>query len=515
MSFADQSLITNPNNNYFSFQARKYNEGKVPNPSEIISGSSHIVVIDSRERDRNFFPNPSRYSLRFPDQFKNVTSVELKGTILPKTEYNVNTENNVIIYNVEDFITSIQIKDPGDGYVDGVYGFGAVPPNDTMVSITPPAITGGVNATITVTVVGGQITSIVLVNPGSGYLRGFYGGSIDYPDEGFYRNSGADFVNTIPFQQGANPKRRASVEINVGHELIAKLNVGQYDFAHPNDSEPGLCREITRALQESIDSAIADGIITPVVGGPQTGAQYFPYSVADSSDGSCFLFTPNPNASENTNVSIQRGSDDGTFDQSLFLELLWGKSSYQDSNSMTLLGYGSTHIKTLPDTPLDQTSGELGDLVNPWSSAPIESRNDYCLTDFPKYCILCFGGSESDSVDRIESTNKTLDKAFATLVFDANSPDVVFRAPSTTAPVAGEGTSDYSSLLFKPGTLKGIKGADFDAKILSFGPAPLAELKGISIRFKKFNGEPYDFHGKDHVLLFQINCNDINSGNRY
>lgn len=515
MSFADQSLITDPNSNYFSFQARKYNEGKIPDPSEIISGSSHIVVIDSRERDRNYFPNSAHYSLRLPQPFKNVTSVELKGTVLPKTEYNVNSENNRIVYNVEDFITSIQITDPGDGYVDGVYGFGAVPPNDTLVAITPPGITGGTTADITVTVADGLITSIVIVDPGEGYLRGFYGSSIDYAAEGYYRNAGASFVNLIPFEQAANPRRRAQVTVEVGHELVATLNEGQYDFANPNDLGPGLCREVTRALQASIDEAIADGIITPAAApAPQTGAQYFPYSVLDSSDGSCYLFTPNPNASENSNVAIQRGADDGTFEQNLFLELLWGKSSYQDSNSMTLLGYGSSVIPTLPDTPLDQTSGELGVLANPWVSAPIESRHNYCLMNFPKYCILSFGQSTSDSTDRIESTNETLDKAFATLVFDANTPDVIFRAP-TAAPVAGEGDSDYSTLLFKPGTLKGIKGADFDTKVLSFGPSPLAELKGISIRFQKFNGDPYDFKGQDHLLIFQINANDINSGNRW
>ena len=181
---------------------------------------------------------------------------------------------------------------------------------------------------------------------------------------------------------------------------------------------------------------------------------------------------------------------------------------------MTLLGYGSSVIPTLPDTPLDQTSGELGVTVASWFSAPIEGRHCYCLMDFPKYCILSFGQSSSDSTDRIQSTNETLDKAFATLVFDANLPDVVFREPAA-APVPGEGNSNYSTLLNKPGTLKGIKGADFDSKILSFGPSPLAELKGISIRFQKFNGDPYDFKGQDHMLIFQINANDINSGNRW
>ena len=516
--FQDQSLITNPSNNYFSFQARKYNEGKVPLASEIISGSSHIMIIDSRERNRQFFPNPSNYSIKFEHQFKNVTSVELKGKKKKKTEYNVNTQNNKIVFNVEDYLTSARIKNPGFGYVDGVYGFGAVPPNDTLTLVTGPAITGGTNALITVTVLNSKIDSVVIADPGSGYLRGTYGSSIDFPAEGFYSNSDASFINLIPIDLMVEPNILAEVVFEVGHELVATLNIGQYDFAHPNDSAPGLCREVTRALQEATDDAINNGTLVPPVGGPQTGAEYFPYSVADSNDGSCFLFTPNPNASENTNVAIQRGEDDGTYSQSLFLELLWGLSEYQDSVAMTLLGYGSESLESLPlYTPLDQTSGTTGALVGigNWVSTPIYSRFDYCLTDFPKYCILSFGASPSDSADRVESTNAVLDKAFAILVFDANAPDVVFREPSATAPVEGEGNSNWSTLLCKPGTLKGIKGADYDSKILNFGPAPLAELKGINIRFSKLNGDLYDFKGKDHTLIFEIGANDINSGNRH
>jgi hypothetical protein len=115
----------------------------------------------------------------------------------------------------------------------------------------------------------------------------------------------------------------------------------------------------------------------------------------------------------------------------------------------------------------------------------------------------------------VESTATTLDKAFATLVFDANGPDVVYREPEDTLPDPGTGPSNWGTLLLKPGTLKAIKGQDFDAKVLSFGPAPLAELAGLSICFRKYNGDLYDFHGRDHLLIFQLGCNDINTGNRW
>lgn len=518
MAFQDQSLTNaNPAENYHAFMSRKYGEGKNPDPSEIIYGSGHIVIIDSRERNREMFPNPSKYSIRFNRRYKNVTSVELKGSIIPKTEYNVHTQNNKIVFNVEDFITSATIKNPGFGYIDGVYGFGAVPPNDTFALVSSPAVAGGINALITVTVLNNQIVSVIITNPGSGYLRGSYGGAINLPNEGFYNNAEASFINLIPFDLMVEPHLRAEIVFEVGHELVAELNIGQYDFAHPNDSEPGLCREVTRALQQAVDDAISDGILTPVVGGAQTGLEYFPYSIANSSDGSCYLFTPNPNASENTNVAIQRGdptAGGGGYTQSLFFELLWGVSNQKNSLAMTLLGYGSRSLDGLPYyTPLDQTTGTTGALVV-WTETPIRSNFDYSLTDFPKYCILSFGKGTLDNVDRIESTNPELDKAFAILVFDANAPDVVFREPTGT-PVDGEGNSNWNTLLYKPGTLKGIKGADYDQKILSYGPAPKNNyMSSISIEFNKLNGELYDFKGKDHTLIFEIRADDINSGNR-
>lgn len=502
----NQGLITNPDSNYFSFQARKYNEGKVPLPSEIISGSTHICVVDSRERNLTLFPNPATYSIAFPDAFKNVTSIELKGSIMPKTETNVNTENNKISYNVEDFVTEVKVLNRGQGYVDGVYTTG-------VFDVTGPGIVGGTTAIVTVTVLNGQIVPPVIINnPGSGYLRGSYGSSIQYPAEGFYRNSGASIVNRIPTVAGATVVY-AEFQVEVGHEIVAKLIPGQYDFAHPNDSQNGLCREVTRALQESMQEAIDDGIVVPIVGGPQTGAEYFPYSVADTDDGSCFLYTPNPNSSENSNVSIQRGSDDGTYTQYPFLELLFA-SGTTESSSYSVLGYGSEYIETLGNVPLDQTNGVISFVGGIWSSIPVSGRHPYNLSCFPKYCIVSFGTSQTGSTDRIESTNETLDKAFATLIFDGNPQDIIWRAPSDN-PVAGEGNSSFSTLLNKPGTLKGIKGHDFDNKVLRFGPAPLSELRYMTIRLQKFNGELYDFKGQEHLLIFEIGANDINSGNRW
>ena len=506
MAFEGTGLIDSgpPESNYFSFLARKTNEGKIPSPSEMITGSSHTIVVDSRERDMKLFPNPAQYAIKFSDTYKNVTSVELKGSLIPKTEYNVNTGNMFIPFNITDSVTGATVSDRGYGYADGAYTF----------PTTSPAILGGTHAEVQVIVVNSRIESVTVTEPGTGYLRGFYGGG-GSASQGFYSNSnGAEFNERALPRTGTRDFRIAKVQLSVGHVLVAQLTPGQYDFVHPNDSKPGLCREVTRSLQEATDNAIAQGIIVPSVGGPQTGPEYFPYSTNDGDNGSCYLTTTNPNASPNVQVCVQRGQN---LTQSPFMELLWSDEEWSDTSAMTLLGYGSSILSARTRamsevTPLDQTNGtKSGDA---WSVSPIVGRNNYDITNAPVYTVLSFSNYATD-VDRIESTNPVLDKAFATLVFDANSPDVVFRSPTDPAPAPGKGPSDWSSLLTKPGVLKAIKGPDFDSKIIQYGPAPLSELSGVKICFRKYNGDLIDFHGRDHLLIFEIGAHDINSGNKW
>lgn len=517
MAFQGSGLLSNPNSNYFSFTARKPNEGKIPNPSEMITGSSHTYIIDSRERNLVNFPNPALYSIKFNDKFKNVTSIELKGSLIPKTEHNVNTGNMFIPYNIKDYLTKATIKNRGYGYLDGIYGFGGPPANQLMATVSPPAITGGTQATITVTVENNIISSVIINNRGSGYLAGNYG-PLEDPTKGFYRDCLATANLSIPVDSNFRSTfQRGQIDLQVGTILLAVLRPGQYDFASPTDGSPGLCREVTLAFQTSINRAIANGVVIPDVGGPQNGAEYFPFEDTDPDDGSCYLITVNENASPNANVCIQRGKGDGSYTQSPFLELIWSYEDTADSSAIRLLGYGSKiqsekFSSIAPNPPVDQTNNTLSTTI--WDKYPIIGRNDYDLTDSPLYCILSFSHC-SQVGDRIESTNPTLDKAFATLVFDANTSNVVFREPEATLPPPGTGPSNWNTLLSKPGMLKAIKGQDFDPKILSFGPAPIAELNGLTLCFRKLNGDLIDFQGKDHMLIFSINAEDINSGNKW
>ena len=67
-----------------------------------------------------------------------------------------------------------------------------------------------------------------------------------------------------------------------------------------------------------------------------------------------------------------------------------------------------------------------------------------------------------------------------------------------------------------------MKGADFDRKIVEF-PQPVAQIFDLNVRFTKFtklgsqglDDELYDFHGKEHLLLFEITCADPKTGRRF
>ncbi len=71
-----------------------------------------------------------------------------------------------------------------------------------------------------------------------------------------------------------------------------------------------------------------------------------------------------------------------------------------------------------------------------------------------------------------------------------------------------------------PGPVKAMKGADFDRKFIQFSP-PLATLAFLEIKFLKFGKTAenedilYDFHGREHLLIFEFTCSDNASGLKY
>lgn len=56
----------------------------------------HTIIVDSRERDYLVYKNPNNYLLNLSQTYRNVEKIELIAVMLPKTEYNVNSNNNKV-----------------------------------------------------------------------------------------------------------------------------------------------------------------------------------------------------------------------------------------------------------------------------------------------------------------------------------------------------------------------------------------------------------------------------------
>lgn len=95
-------------------------ENELPKKSKIIS--KHSVVIDSRQRNYNLYPNPNNYFIELFESHRNVERLELIAAVFPKTEYNVMSENNLLIVTVNGVKKELYLT-PGQYLIgSNVYG---------------------------------------------------------------------------------------------------------------------------------------------------------------------------------------------------------------------------------------------------------------------------------------------------------------------------------------------------------------------------------------------------------
>ena len=73
----------------------------------------YTLIIDSRDRDINFFPTPSQYEINLDDPIEDVCNAEIIVTDVPLSSYIVNINNNVFTVNFNNNETVISI-DPGN-----------------------------------------------------------------------------------------------------------------------------------------------------------------------------------------------------------------------------------------------------------------------------------------------------------------------------------------------------------------------------------------------------------------
>ena len=73
-------------------------EAGVPEKKKVIS--KHNIIIDSRGRNYEIYPTPNKYLIELMEPHRNVERIELVAAVIPKTEYNVSSENNLLIVTI-------------------------------------------------------------------------------------------------------------------------------------------------------------------------------------------------------------------------------------------------------------------------------------------------------------------------------------------------------------------------------------------------------------------------------
>ena len=128
----------------------------------------HIFAVDSRQRDFTKYPNANEYSIPVPERYRNVTGIELKGAILPRTEYNVNSCNKYIDMNVGDFISDVLIEGTNEVYFFNNINQKIMAPSNTYTfkifdnqAVSPARIKAAVKD--------GKITSIIIEKAGANF----------------------------------------------------------------------------------------------------------------------------------------------------------------------------------------------------------------------------------------------------------------------------------------------------------------------------------------------------------
>ncbi len=448
-------------------------------PWESVASVSKSIVIDSRQRNCTRYKSPSFYTLELENTFKNVTSVELKGAIFPKSSYNIHSSNNKIDFVIGDYITGFLIIDKGAGYI--------APP--TIQISAPPGF--GTTATATVIIDAyGSISNIILGIAGSGYVP-----------------SKPPFViiSQPTNLKQAIPPRIVAV---VGNHYTAMLRVGEYDIGgNPAPPTTTLPNNLLLEIQNSMNYAVNGGVYNPVSTSPFAVRLVSQYPVLNATVGSP--------ESYDTNACLFNRIQVINVNSSIW-EILWCSGPNKITSSASVMGFNT--VDTGIGTPITAVLAPGGTLIP--AGTAIRGMFDYNLKNDPDYVIMTLNVN-NHRMDRLKSPDDGLDDTFAVLFFDNNNPETLHElsaaAPAGTIVSIGgvqylSGPTGKSIFWRDAGGVKPIKGYDFDSKKLTFA-SPII-VTNITVQFTKFGykhgGAPYFYNmeGREHTLLFEFTAND-------
>lgn len=456
---------------------------KVTQPWEEVYTVSKSIVIDSRQRDCKRFKNPSFYTIDLQNEFKNISSVELKGVIFPKSNYNIHSSNNNIDFAIGDFLSGFRILNGGAGYTSA-----------PIIEIAPPP-DAGTTATATAYINKGSIVNIAITYAGSGYI----------PSNPPY------ILITAP--QNKNQSVIPSIKAIIGNHYTAKLRVGEYDIGGnpipPAVLPSGLLLEIQNAMNYAVNGSSYD----PASTNPFAVRLTNQYPVIGAVAGTPDAF--------DTNACLFNRIQINNVNSSVW-QFLWCTGPNHMISCASVFGFNTVDSDVGVYVP-DVSTGS--GVIIPAGTA-IRGTFDYNLKNDPDYVIMSIALNDKN-MDRMKSPNDGLNDTFAILFFDNNNPDTLHdlsAAPTGTIETVGgvrylAGPTGKGIFYRDAGATKPIKGQDYDTKRLSFKP-PMGIVSNMTIRFTKFgygsggSSISYNMEGREHVLLFEFTASDQKSRQR-
>jgi hypothetical protein len=386
--------VSTLNQDYYKIPLENIDLAKIekaePTKTKVVS--KHTIIVDSRQRDYSIYPSGNNYLINLMEPHRNVERIELIAAMMPKTEYNINSENNLLIVNI------------GGTVVNGV-------------------IVGGVTKKL-------------------------------YLTEGQYP-IGTNLIGSTYIPNGTTALTGIMAELKsiLNSYYLPAISVNFNVFISSTPGNVGGTGNYASILNRIVITNTTDNFIIDF-----------------------------------TNTLYNSGSP--------FRVLGFNKQIY-DSSLLNQI-YATDNLGTC--IPVTLQTGIPFTISIP----SLVGIYDYDLNDDPKYIImqLDFGNK---SAERVESVDIATNQKFAVIIYDANEPDNILSAYSTTGSI----TFDTK----RPGKLKALKGSDFDKKIINFDP-PIT-LENFKISFYKYDNTFYQFHNREHLLTFELDIADYDPKYRY
>lgn len=576
----------------------------------------HIYAVDSRQRNYSFYPNSNNYNIQVPDRYRNVSSIELKAAMLPRTEYNINNINQYLDISIGDYVSSIaykrvKITDGNNEIVIGTY----------MLNIDKPYYDWGAQCEIEVEINSNyNISNYTIINPGSGYSSSNPPKASLYDYIDFDIKIGVDYVcklrngqytiggNPIFINNTNNKMYQSWTPSNLINELESALSYGilnNSEYCYSRKSWASLDKSSTDADIENFNkdypllfstrimsqypsietfTGLNDNpenyntnscnfnrlyfnncLILRTQSEPTLGQLNGTDTFKDSNNFEYYIIKYTQIAETNNYIiycklknplkkiagNYWSGISEGNMSDDFFAKLAHWEFKFSTGrnyvvNSASLLGFNKknyNNIHNINNIKIDNCT-----LIT--NSLSYSTENDYNLIADPEYMMLSFrpkyGGNTLDGINsRVDShENSNLDGVFACLIFDSVNSSALQHLSSgknssninsileennklgtkisyeNSQLLTGDVGSHNATFIRGQGLLKAMKGSDFDQKIYRF-QQPIAQLWEMNIRFTKFSKGPigsdeelYDFAGREHLLIFEITCDDPLTGRR-